>query len=61
MLPLAWMGTYDTIWLQVIWAIGLSMVVLALVSQWPKAVLALLGFGIVFGAQPADTYQFPTG
>jgi uncharacterized membrane protein len=48
-LPFAWMGSYDTIWLQVIWAIGLSMVVLALISQWPKAVLALLGFGIVFG------------
>jgi len=48
-LPFAWMGSYDTIWLQVIWAIGLSMVVLALVSQWPKAVLALMGFGIMFG------------
>lgn len=45
----SWMGSYNTIWLQVIWAIGLSMVVLALVSQWPKAVLAVLGFGIVFG------------
>ena len=45
----SWMGSYHTIWLQVIWAIGLSMVVLALVSQWPKAVLALLGFGVVFG------------
>ncbi len=45
----SWMGSYHTIWLQVIWAIGLSMVVLALVSQWPKAVLALLGFAIVFG------------
>jgi uncharacterized membrane protein len=45
----SWMGSYHTIWLQVIWAIGLSMVVLALVSQWPKAVLALLCFGIVFG------------
>ncbi|KOO57032.1 membrane protein [Rheinheimera sp. KL1] len=45
----SWMGSYHTIWLQVIWAIGLSMVVLALVSQWPKAVLALLGFSIVFG------------
>jgi uncharacterized membrane protein len=48
-LPLSWMGSYDTIWLQVIWAIGLSMVVLALVSQWPKAVLASLGLVIVFG------------
>ena len=48
-LPFAWMGSYETIWLQVIWAIGLSMVVLALVNQWPKTVLALLGFGIVFG------------
>lgn len=45
----SWMGSYHTLWLQVIWAIGLSMVVLALVSQWPKAVLAALGFGIVFG------------
>ncbi len=45
----SWMGSYHTIWLQVIWAIGLSMVVLALLSQWPKALLALLGFAIVFG------------
>ena len=45
----SWMGSYHTIWLQVIWAIGLSMVVLALLSLWPKALLALLGFGIVFG------------
>ena len=45
----SWMGSYHTLWLQVIWAIGLSMVLLALLLQWPKALLALLGFGIVFG------------
>lgn len=54
----SWMGSYHTIWLQVIWAIGLSMVVLALVSQWPKAVLTLLGFGIVFGHNLLTPFSF---
>ena len=57
----SWMGSYQTIWLQVIWAIGVSMVVLALLSQWPKAVLALLGFGIVFGHNLLTPVSFQPG
>lgn len=45
----AWMGSYHTLWLQVIWAIGLSMLALALLSPLPRWVLAVIGFGLVFG------------
>jgi uncharacterized membrane protein len=37
----------STLWLQVIWAIGLSMVVLSALIHLPRAVLLALGLGIV--------------
>jgi len=47
----AWSGQLPPriIYLQVIWAIGFSMVVLALVSGLPRWLLAAVGFVIVFG------------
>ena len=45
----AWSATFSVIYLQVMWAIGFSMVVLALLSGWPRWFLAGLGFLIVFG------------
>jgi uncharacterized membrane protein len=57
----AWAATYTTLWLQVIWAIGISMVVLALVSGLPRAVLAVLGFAIVFGHNLLTPIHFPPG
>ena len=45
----SWMGSYHTIWLQVIWAIGVSMIVLGLIAHWPRIVLAIIGLLIVCG------------
>lgn len=46
---LSWAGTYTTLWLQVIWAIGLSMIVLGVLAPLPRSLLAALGLLIVFG------------
>lgn len=45
----AWSGTYHVVYLQVMWAIGFSMVVLALVCGLPRALLAAVGLVIVGG------------
>jgi uncharacterized membrane protein len=45
----AWSGTYNVLYLQVMWAIGFSMVVLALVSGLPRRVLVAVGLVIVCG------------
>ena len=45
----AWSGTYQVIYMQVMWAIGFSMVMLAFLSGLPRWFLAGLGFAIVFG------------
>lgn len=54
----SWMGSYHTIWLQVIWAIGLSMIVLGLIASWPRAVLATIGLLIVCGHNTLTQIQF---
>lgn len=45
----AWSGTYHTLYLQVMWAIGFSMVALALMAGLPRWLLAVLGLVIVCG------------
>ena len=52
----AWNATLlpTTLWLQVIWAIGLSMIVLAALIHMPRTALALLGFAIVAGHNVLD-------
>ena len=45
----SWMGEYHTLWLQVIWAIGISMIVLSLMVKLPMWAIASTGFLIVFG------------
>ena len=59
----AWAGEMPprTLWLQVIWAIGISMVVLALMSGLPRWLLATLGFVIVFGHNLLTPISFPPG
>jgi uncharacterized membrane protein len=57
----AWAATFSTLWLQVIWAIGISMVVLAMMSGLPRGVLAVIGFAIVFGHNLLTPISFPPG
>jgi len=45
----SWSGTFNIIYMQVMWAIGFSMVMLALLSGLPRWFLAGLGFLIVCG------------
>ncbi|EKE80629.1 DUF1624 domain-containing protein [Idiomarina xiamenensis] len=45
----SWMGSYHTIWLQVIWAIGLCMLVLAVCVNWPRWLLLSVGLLLVGG------------
>ena len=56
----AWTATFppNVIYLQVIWAIGLSMVVLALCIGWSKKVLLSLGLMIIFGHNLLDGISF---
>lgn len=46
---LAWSGRYEVLYLQVMWAIGLSMVALALLIALPRGLLLALGLVIVAG------------
>lgn len=59
----SWTGDIPphTLWLQVIWAIGISMVVLALLSGLPRWLLATIGFVIVFGHNLLTPISFPPG
>ncbi|WP_022961989.1 DUF1624 domain-containing protein [Halopseudomonas pelagia] len=52
----AWNATFvpPTLWLQVIWAIGLSMIILAALIHMPRVALAVLGFVIVVGHNLLD-------
>ncbi|WP_119689503.1 DUF1624 domain-containing protein, partial [Acinetobacter nosocomialis] len=53
----AWTAKFppDVIYLQVIWAIGISMVVLALCVGLPRKVLLATGLLIIFGHNLLDT------
>ncbi|WP_223089990.1 DUF1624 domain-containing protein [Zunongwangia sp. SCSIO 43204] len=44
----SWFGNYQNLYLQVIWAIGLSMITLALVIKLPKNLIGGLGLVIIF-------------
>jgi uncharacterized membrane protein len=55
----AWQGKYEVLYLQVMWAIGFSMVMLALLSGLPRLLLAVLGFVIVFGHNAVAGYIVP--
>lgn len=56
MVNFAWNATFipSTLWLQVIWAIGLSMIILAGLIHLPRAALGILGFVIVAGHNLLD-------
>ncbi|MBV7534885.1 DUF1624 domain-containing protein [Duganella sp. sic0402] len=50
-----------TIYLQVIWAIGLSMIALSLLHRLPRGVLIALGLAIVFGHNLLTPISFQPG
>lgn len=59
----AWTATFppEVIYLQVIWAIGISMVVLACCVSLPLPVIASAGLAIVFGHNLLDSVHFSQG
>ncbi|MBR9908743.1 MAG: DUF1624 domain-containing protein [Gammaproteobacteria bacterium] len=57
----SWAGTYETLWLQVIWAIGLSMIALSLMVKLQYWVVGLIGFAIVFGHNLLTPISFAPG
>ncbi|MDA4943413.1 DUF1624 domain-containing protein [Acinetobacter baumannii] len=59
----AWTATFppEVIYLQVIWAIGISMVVLACCVSWPLPVLAGVALVIILGHNLLDSVHFSQG
>lgn len=59
----AWTGSFTphTVYLQVIWAIGLSMLALALLHRLPLALLATIGVVIVGGHNALSGLAFEPG
>jgi uncharacterized membrane protein len=59
----AWSGEFppSTIYLQVIWVIGLAMIVLALLHRQPRWLLASIGLAIVFGHNLLTSLSFDPG
>lgn len=57
----SWMGYFHTIWLQVMWAIGLCMLTLALLINLPQRLLLALGLLIVFGHNLLTPITFSPG
>ncbi|CAM1358606.1 DUF1624 domain-containing protein [Tenacibaculum xiamenense] len=45
----SWSASYNTLYLQVIWAIGISMISLAFFSKLPRVWIGVIGLLIVFG------------
>lgn len=54
----SWMGSFHTLWLQVMWAIGLSMIALAGLIHLPKKVALLLSLLIIFGHNALEPINF---
>jgi uncharacterized membrane protein len=59
----AWSGEFPlkTVYLQVIWAIGLSMIALALLAKLPMHAILALGLVIVFGHNLLSPISFQPG
>jgi uncharacterized membrane protein len=59
----AWYGVFppQTIFLQVIWVIGLAMIVLGLVHKLPTALLGAVGLAIIFGHNALTWMSFAPG
>ncbi|MGB0936366.1 MAG: DUF1624 domain-containing protein [Colwellia sp.] len=54
----SWFGSYNALYLQVMWAIGLSMIALAGLTYLPHRVIGLIGIAIIFGHNALDFITF---
>jgi len=54
----SWFGNYQALYLQVMWAIGLSMIALSLLVRTNYWLIAALGVVIVFGHNALTSVQF---
>lgn len=54
----SWFGNYDILYLQVMWAIGMSMIVLSLMVKTPFWLVGALGFIIVVGHNALGPINF---
>ena len=54
----SWFGSYQALYLQVMWAIGLSMIALALLVKMPRYLIGVLGLLIVFGHNALTPISF---
>ncbi|WP_338733782.1 DUF1624 domain-containing protein [Mangrovimonas cancribranchiae] len=54
----SWFGYYETLYLQVMWAIGLSMLFLAAIIKLPNIYIALIGGVIIFGHNALSGIEF---
>ncbi|MFA3789790.1 DUF1624 domain-containing protein [Aliiglaciecola sp. SL4] len=57
----SWFGSYDALYLQVMWAIGLCMIALAFLTLLPHWLIGLLGVSIIFGHNALDAINFTSG
>lgn len=57
----SWFGTYDALYLQVIWVIGLSMIALSILVKLPFWLVGVLGFAIAFGHNLLTPITFQPG
>jgi uncharacterized membrane protein len=57
----SWFGAYNTLYLQVIWAIGLSMIALAGAAYLPRQWIITIGLAIVLGHNLLSPIQFSLG
>lgn len=61
LITFSWMGSYHTIWLQVMWAIGLSMLALAVLINMPRHWMLLTGLLLVCGHNLLTPVSFTYG
>lgn len=54
----SWFGSYNALYLQVMWAIGLCMIALAVLAYLPRYVIGLIGVLLVFGHNALDFITF---
>ncbi len=54
----SWFGNYNALYLQVMWAIGLSMIALAFLTCLPHRVIGLIAITIIFGHNALDFISF---